>query len=146
MTASPAASAPRRRRRVSRRTARSSKCAAAAGIAKPVRLALVAPAEHPAQYAADRGAGDSGRDRAAQVEEGDPGSGDSLQDEAFAGEQPGAEALLPGDFERHRFLGAQERLLAADQGLASGKRHGEDLARESRCESDLAGLLGGEIG
>ena len=45
---------------------------------------------------------------AGEIEPDDAGPGDLLQNEAVAAEEAGAQPLLPGEFERHRFLRDQE--------------------------------------
>src|SRR5207302_6578626 len=77
-------------------------------------------------------------DLARQVEEGGAGPAHPLQDEPFAAEETGADALLPGDLQGHRFFGAHERLLAADHRLAGGELHRHDRAGKARREGDMA--------
>jgi len=58
----------------------------------------------------------------------------------------GAEALLPGDFQRYRFFCAEKRLLAAEQGLAGTQLERQDRPRKARRKGDLRRLLGGVVG
>ena len=74
-----------------------------------------------------------------------PGPGHLLQDEPLAAEEAGAKLALPSDLEGHRFFGAEEGLLAADQALAGGERAGQDGAGKARREGDVTGAVGGEI-
>lgn len=83
---------------------------------------------------------------ARQVEEDCARAGDALHDEAFAGEEAGAQALLEEHVERDRVFGAQECFLAADHRLAGRQLDRDDLAGEARGEGDVGGVGGGEFG
>ena len=85
-------------------------------------------------------------DLAREVEEDRAGAAQLLQDEALAAEEAGADALLPGDRQRYRFLGAQKGFLAADHRLAGGELQRLDRARETRREGDMPLAACSEIG
>src|SRR5260221_10432084 len=85
-------------------------------------------------------------DLAGEIEPDGAGPRHLLQDEALATEEAGTEALLEREFQRHRFLGAEKRLLAADQAFASRQSAGDDGAGKTRREGDMAFSFGGEIG
>ena len=83
---------------------------------------------------------------AGEVEPDDARARHLLQDKAVAAEETGAEAFLPGEFERHRLFGDEECLLAADERLAGLKQRGHDRAGKARREGDMPGPLRREIG